>query len=123
MIVIELEKKKTNGIKENHLMYSEKEFGLYFPEEGIVTDWPNAEVGDWVLTDDGYTIADLKLSGCEFTTEKRRRILYSILNGFGIQLDGDELFTNAMPSNFPQKKHNLIQAMLSINDLFVLADS
>ena len=74
-----------------------------------------------ILTDDGHTITDLKLSGCGFTTEKRRRILYSVLNGFGVQLDGDEIFTNARPSNFPQRKHNLIQAMLSINDLFVLA--
>lgn len=74
-----------------------------------------------ILTDDGYTIADLKLSGCEFNTEKRRRVLNSILNGFGIQLNEDELFVNARPNDFPQKKHNLIQAMLSISDLFVLA--
>ena len=74
-----------------------------------------------ILTDDGYTIADLRLSGCEFTTEKRRQILHSILNGFGVQLDADELFVSAKPDNFPKKKHNLIQAMLSVNDLFVLA--
>lgn len=74
-----------------------------------------------VLTDDGYTIADLRLSGYESTTRKRREILHSILNGFGVQLEGDELLVNAKSDNFPQKKHNLIQAMLSINDLFMLA--
>lgn len=79
------------------------------------------ENGGLVLTDDGYTITDLRLSGCELTTKKRRQVLNSILNGFGVQLDGDELFVNAKLDNFPQKKHNLIQAMLSINDLFVLA--
>jgi len=77
--------------------------------------------GGLLLTDDGYTISDLRLSGCEFTTEKRKQILNSILNGFGVQLMGDELVVEAKPDNFPQKKHNLIQAILSINDLFVMA--
>lgn len=77
--------------------------------------------GGLILTDDGYTISDLKLSGCEFTTEKRHQMLYSILNGFGVHLMNDELIVEATPDNFPQKKHNLIQAILSINDLFVMA--
>ncbi len=77
--------------------------------------------GGLVLTDDGYTLADLKQSGCDFTTEKRKQILQSILNGFGVRLIGDELIVEARPENFAQKKHNLIQAILSINDLFVVA--
>lgn len=77
--------------------------------------------GGLILTDDGYTITDLKLSGCELTTGKRRQFFYSILNGFGVRLIGDELIIEAKPENFPQKKHNLIQAILSINDLFVMA--
>lgn len=77
--------------------------------------------GGFVLTDDGYTISDLQLSGCEFTTEKRRQILHSILNGFGVRLIEGELVIEARPDNFPQKKHNLIQAILSVNDLFVMA--
>lgn len=77
--------------------------------------------GGLILTDDGYTISDLRLSGCEFTTEKRRQMLHSILNGFGVRLIEDELIVEARPDNFPQKKHNLIQAILSMNDLFVMA--
>lgn len=77
--------------------------------------------GGLILTDDGHIIRDLRLSGCEFTTEKRRQVLNSILNGFGIRLQDDELVVVARPDNFPQKKHNLIQAILAINDLFVLA--
>jgi len=73
--------------------------------------------GGLILTDDGYTITDLKLSGCELTTGKRRQFFYSILNEFGVRLIGDELIIEAKPENFPQKKHNLIQAILSINDL------
>ncbi len=73
------------------------------------------------LTDDGYTIADLEMAGCDLNTEKRQRLLRTALNGFGVQLEGDELCITATPSNFPQKKHNLLQAILSIGDLFVLA--
>ena len=75
----------------------------------------------FTLTDDGYTITDLRLSGCEFNTEKRRQMLHSILNGFGVRLIENELVVEARQNNFPQKKHNLIQAMLSVNDLFVMA--
>lgn len=73
-----------------------------------------------VLTDDGYIIRDLEISGLEFNTERRRNELNNILNGFGVKLHGDCLEVEARPDNFPQKKHNLLQAMLAINDLFVL---
>jgi len=76
----------------------------------------------FVLTDDGYTINDLHLSGCEFTTEKRRQMLNTVLNGFGVRLVNSELVIEARPDNFPQKKHNLIQSILAINDLFVMAE-
>lgn len=74
-----------------------------------------------ILTDDGYTISDLKLSGFEITTDKRKRMLNAILNGFGVRLDGDQITIKASVDNYPQKKHNLIQAMLAINDMFVMA--
>lgn len=74
-----------------------------------------------ILTDDGYTLRDLKLSGVEITTEKRRQILHSVVHGFGVRLSGDEILIEGRVENFPQKKHNLIQAILAINDLFVMA--
>ncbi|MGR3311392.1 MAG: DUF1828 domain-containing protein [Candidatus Brocadiales bacterium] len=74
-----------------------------------------------VLTDDGYIITDLQLSGYEFTSEERKQLLHSILNGFGVRIQGEELIVEAQVHNFPQKKHNLLQAMLAVNDLFVLA--
>ncbi|MDN3509992.1 MAG: DUF1828 domain-containing protein [Candidatus Jettenia sp.] len=73
-----------------------------------------------LLTDDGYIIRDLEISGLEFNTERRKNELYNILNGLGVKLHGDCLEVEARPDNFPQKKHNLLQAMLAINDLFVL---
>lgn len=74
-----------------------------------------------ILTDDSNTISDLQLSGIEFKTTKRIQMLHTILNGFGIQNNGEELFVKAKFDNFPQKKHNLIQAILAVNDLFALA--
>ena len=74
-----------------------------------------------ILTDDGYTIRDLEMSGFDIGTNKRRRLLHSILNGFGIHLQDEEIIVEARTEDFPQKKHNIIQAMLAVNDLFVMA--
>ena len=78
--------------------------------------------GSLLLTDDGYTIADLASSGMTFSTEKRKGHLTAILNGFGVRLDGEELQVHATPQDFPQKKHNLVQAMLAVNDMFVIGE-
>jgi hypothetical protein len=74
-----------------------------------------------LLSDDGYTIRDLRANGCELSSEKRKQTLKEILNGFDVQLVGDELQVAAQIQNFPFKKHNLLQAMLAVGDLFVLA--
>jgi Domain of unknown function DUF1829/Domain of unknown function DUF1828 len=43
------------------------------------------------------------------------------LNGFGVRMNKDALEVHASPENFPARKHNLIQAILAVNDLFYLA--
>lgn len=77
--------------------------------------------GSFVLTDDGYTIEDLEQSGCKLNSPKRQDLLKMTLNGFGIQLHGDALEVHATPDNFALRKHNLVQAMLAVNDMFYLA--
>jgi len=77
--------------------------------------------GDYLITDDGYTIADLEQSGCPLDSPKRRALLTTTLNGFGVKAEGDQLLVRATPSMAPQKMHDLIQAILSVNDLFFLA--
>ena len=79
------------------------------------------ENGGYVLTDDSYTVHDLEASGCTLNTEKRRDLLMMTLNGFGVKLKADALEVHATSENFPLRKHNLIQAMLAVNDLFYLA--
>lgn len=56
------------------------------------------------LTDDGYTIRDLRASGMELTTEKRKAHLRAVLNGFGVGLDNDEICVTGSLEDFPQKK-------------------
>jgi hypothetical protein len=78
--------------------------------------------GGLLLTDDGYTIADLASSGMTFSTDKRKAHLAAILNGFGVRQEGDELQVHATAQDFPQKKHSLVQAMLAVNDMFVMGE-
>lgn len=76
--------------------------------------------GGLLLTDDGYTVTDLEASGMAFSTDKRRAHLDAILNGFGVKLVNSELQVISTPQDFPQKRHNLVQAMLAVNDMFVM---
>lgn len=76
----------------------------------------------YIITDDGYTIVDLESSGLSFNTPKRQEELRGVLQGFGVYISKDkELFCKCNESNFPFKKHSLIQAILAVNDLFVLS--
>jgi len=76
-----------------------------------------------LLTDDGATIEDLKLSGCKLDSPKRKRLLEQTLASLGVQLGegGEDLIVHATEANFALKKHSLLQAMLAVNDLFYLA--
>lgn len=76
-----------------------------------------------ILSDDGYILSDLELSGFSLSTQKRKQIVESILNGFGVHLKDNELTVQATTHDFPKKKHNLIQAMLSVNDQFGMAQT
>ena len=75
----------------------------------------------YMLTDDGYTISDLLGSGCQLDSPKRQDLLSTTLAGFGVHLEKDQLIVHASLDNFSIKKHNIIQAMLAVNDLFYLA--
>lgn len=77
--------------------------------------------GHFLLTDDGYVIEDLRLSGCKLESKRRQDLLRMTLNGFGVELDGDALTVRATRENFALRKHNLVQAMLAVNDMFYVA--
>ena len=77
--------------------------------------------GEFVLTDDGYVVDDLEMSGCKIDSPKRQAMFKTTLGGFGVQAKGKALEVKASSDNFPLRKHNLLQAMLAVNDLFYLA--
>ncbi len=77
--------------------------------------------GRITLTDAGDTVQDLAQSGFNFRSEKRQEILKFILAGFQVEWNDGELTVEADERNFALKKHNLIQAILSLNDMFFLA--
>lgn len=76
-----------------------------------------------ILSDNGDTLHNLELTGLNIHRSNRRRELVdSILLNYGILIKGDELSVECNASNFSQKKHNLLTAMLELNDLYMLSE-
>lgn len=79
---------------------------------------------EYFLTDAGYTLSDLEMSGLEINTPKRKAVLDTTLNGFGVQInENKELCIKANLSNIGQKKHYLLQAILAVNDMYILSQN
>lgn len=77
---------------------------------------------EFKITDGGYTISDLVMSGLDINTPKREQTLKTTLNGFGIKLGPEnEIYVEADMNNIGQKKHYFLQAILAINDMYVLS--
>lgn len=76
------------------------------------------EDNEILFSDDGDTIHDLELDGLLLTTA-RKKLLKQLIFSYGIQLKGKELIARAPISMFPQKKHMFVQAMLSVDDMFM----
>lgn len=75
------------------------------------------------LSDNGETIHNLELTGVNIQrSAKRKEVVNAILLNYGIQLKGSEFLVECDTPNFPQKKHNLLAALLEINDLYVLSE-
>lgn len=80
--------------------------------------------GKILLSDNGETFNNLSLLGINIQGSKKRRdFVDAILLNYGISQNNSELFTEANQSNFSQKKHNLISAIIELNDLYVLSEN
>jgi hypothetical protein len=71
--------------------------------------------GGYVLTDDGYILADLEQSAARIEGARRQSSLKMTINGFGVQVNGQALEVHASADNFALRKHNLVQAMCGPN--------
>ena len=76
-----------------------------------------------ILSDDAYTINNLKMAGIDIDSAKRRKILDNFLNKYRVELINDELTIKSGVEDFPQKIMFLMQAMLNIDDMFMLSQS
>lgn len=72
------------------------------------------------LSDDSSIITELKMAGIDVLgTKNREKTLSFILNKFGVQRSGEELFVYSTPDDYAQKKHFLLQSMIAVNDMFM----
>lgn len=70
------------------------------------------------LTDNGLTMQDLSLSGVDIKNKKTKQELDIALNGFGIMKDNNNaLFAKVSQTEYARMQNNLIQAILSVNDM------
>jgi len=76
-----------------------------------------------VISDDGYTIADLRMNGFDLKIIKNQKIIKNILDRFGVKLGiSKELYLETDMNELIVKKHHLIQAVLSINELVNISE-
>ena len=75
----------------------------------------------YLLTDDGETIEDLEMSGVSLNTPKRLELLNLTAAGFGVNITGKEISVRTSPEKFPLAKHNIVQTIIAVNDLFFTA--
>jgi len=69
----------------------------------------------YVLSDDGYTLADLRQSGVDMETQDNKISLTTLLERFGVTRSGNELRIETTAKEVSQAQHNLIQAVLALN--------
>jgi len=75
-----------------------------------------------IISDDSETINNLNEYGVSFSHSKQRReILQNILTNYGVKKIGDELTCECAVNEFPQKKHLFLEALTTVNDMFMLS--
>lgn len=52
--------------------------------------------GTILLSDDGYILSDLRTSGLEIDTPKRKMVLDSVLNGLGVRAENNQLLVESI---------------------------
>lgn len=74
------------------------------------------------ISDMGYIVNDLKMTGVDLTKGKRKEMLALVLQRLGIVFNGktEELYVLADHRGIPEAQHRLMQGMLDVNDLFYL---
>ncbi|KIX91010.1 hypothetical protein TP70_04635 [Staphylococcus microti] len=78
------------------------------------------------LSDDGYTIFGLERNGIFINKSKERKKAFEEhLSAYGVMYNHstDDIFIKTNYKNFNLSKHNLLQCLIFINDMYVLSKS
>lgn len=77
------------------------------------------------LTDDGWTLHELKSNGVYFTPRNKvnTQLLKNIVNSLGIDLIDNELSIKTDLDKFPIAKQRLLQCIMQVNDLIALKNN
>ncbi|HCV2987254.1 TPA: DUF1829 domain-containing protein [Staphylococcus aureus] len=77
------------------------------------------------LTDDGYTIFGLENNSVSINKfKKRKKIFEEHLSAYGIKYNDKthEIFVQTNFKNFNKSKHNLLQCLIFVNDMYLLSN-
>lgn len=79
-----------------------------------------------ILTDDGYTMYNLDVSGVNINRSNKRKTIFSEgLSSYGINYNErtGELYTSCTLKEFSKVKHRFLQCLLFINDMYLLSEN
>lgn len=82
--------------------------------------------GNILLSDDGQTLRNLDLNGVSLSrSHKRKQLIKQILLNYGVHWNNEsnELLIEANEKNFPQRKLNLLSAIVETNNLYFLSEN
>ncbi len=76
------------------------------------------------LTDDGYTIFGLENNGVSINKFKNVKDFEEHLSAYGIKYNDKthEIFVQTNFKNFNKSKHNLLQCLIFVNDMYLLSN-
>lgn len=73
-----------------------------------------------IFSDGGYSLAELKSSGVELKDWKEK-LFDEIIRSFGVVKEGSQLVAISSIEEAPQRKHDLVQAILAVGDMYISA--
>ena len=81
--------------------------------------------GRVTLTDDGWTINNLKSHGVSFSNRStyKNNLINTIVNNLGTKIENGELCITTSLDKFPLAKQRLLQTIMQVNDMIVLRDT
>ena len=81
--------------------------------------------GRVTLTDDGWTINNLKSHGVSFSNRStyKNNLINTIVNNLGTRIENGELCITTSLDKFPLAKQRLLQTVMQVNDMIVLRDT